>query len=61
MHTVCDDRGIIRHTREPFPLPKLLFKDHLDQFDSIINILRPIDFILDNYQSHPAIKAPLSN
>jgi thymidylate synthase len=61
MHTVCDDRGIIRHTREPYPLPKLLFKDHLDQFDSIIDILRPIDFILDNYQSHPTIKAPLSN
>jgi thymidylate synthase len=49
------------HTREPYPLPKLLFKDHLDQFDSIIDILRPIDFVLDNYQSHPTIKAPLSN
>ena len=49
------------HTREPYPLPKLLFKTHLDQFDSIIDILRPIDFILDNYQSHPTIKAPLSN
>jgi thymidylate synthase len=48
-------------TREPYPLPKLLFKDHLDQFDSIIDILRPIDFVLDNYQSHPTIKAPLSN
>jgi thymidylate synthase len=52
---------VVERTREPYPLPKLLFKDHLDQFDSIIDILRPIDFVLDNYQSHPTIKAPLSN
>jgi thymidylate synthase len=48
-------------SREPMGLTKLLFKDHLDKFDSIIDILRPTDFILDNYQSHPTIKAPLSN
>ena len=48
-------------SREPMELTKLLFKDHLDKFDSIIDILRPTDFILDNYQSHPTIKAPLSN
>ena len=48
-------------TREPFELPKLLFKDHLNDFESIIDILRPKDFILDNYQSHPPIKLPLSN
>ena len=48
-------------TREPMKLPKLLFKDHLNDFDSIIDILRVKDFILDNYQSHPSIKAPLSN
>jgi thymidylate synthase len=48
-------------TREPYPLPKLLFKTHLDQFDSIIDILRVTDFVLDNYQSHPPIKLPLSN
>jgi thymidylate synthase len=47
--------------REPYPLPKLLFKDHLKSFDTIIDILRVQDFILDNYQSHPSIKAPLSN
>jgi thymidylate synthase len=38
-------------TREPMKLP----------IDSIIDILRVKDFILDNYQSHPTIKAPLSN
>ena len=47
--------------REPYPLPKLLFKDHLKSFDTIIDILRVQDFILDNYQSHPSIKASLSN
>ena len=47
--------------RELYPLPKLMFKDHLKDFDSIIDILRINDFILDGYESHPAIKAPLSN
>ncbi len=54
-------------TREPFQLPKLKYMDHLDTFNSWLFdptygvVLRPKDFILDNYQSHPAIKAPLSN
>ncbi len=47
--------------REPMKLTKLLFKDHLKDFDSIIDILRVKDFILDDYQSHATIKAPLSN
>ena len=49
--------------REPFELPTILFKDHLNlkDFDSIIDILRVKDFILDGYESHPSIKAPLSN
>ena len=47
--------------RKPFELPSILFKDHLKDFDSIIDILRVKDIILDNYQSHPTIKAPLSN
>jgi thymidylate synthase len=47
--------------REPFELPTILFKDHLKDFDSIIDILRVKDIILDNYESHPTIKAPLSN
>jgi thymidylate synthase len=47
--------------RELYPLPKIMFKDHLKDFDSIIDILRINDFILDGYQSHPTIKAPVSN
>jgi len=48
-------------TRKPMKLPNILFKDHLDGFDSIIDILRTKDFILDGYESHPSIKMPLSN
>ena len=49
--------------REPYELPNVIFKDHLNlkDFDSIIDILRVKDFILDKYESHPTIKAPLSN
>jgi len=47
--------------RELYPLPKLMFKDHLKDFDNIIDVLRINNFILDGYQSHPTIKAPLSN
>jgi thymidylate synthase len=54
-----------KQTREPFPLPKLVFNpiflanlEH-NSFDEAIN--GQIDFELEGYQSHPAIKAPLSN
>jgi thymidylate synthase len=40
--------------REPYPLPKVSVRDGIHC--SSIN-----DVILENYQSHPAIKAPLSN
>jgi thymidylate synthase len=40
--------------REPFPLPKVIVQDGI--FCSSVN-----DVILENYQSHPSIKAPLSN
>jgi thymidylate synthase len=48
-------------SREPYPLPNILFKTHLNNFDSIVDILRVNDFILDGYESHPTIKAPLIN
>ena len=47
--------------REPIKLPRILFKEHLNDFDSIIDVLRVKDFVLDGYESHPTIKAPLSN
>jgi thymidylate synthase len=40
--------------REPYDLPKVSVRDGI--FCSSVN-----DVILENYQSHPAIKAPLSN
>jgi len=52
-------------SREPFNLPKLkmnpIFLANLEHksFDEAIN--GQVNFELENYQSHPAIKAPLSN
>jgi thymidylate synthase len=54
-----------KRTREPFPLPKLvmnpIFLANLEHkgFDEAIN--GEVNFQVENYQSHPAIKAPLSN
>jgi thymidylate synthase len=59
-------------SRESFELPTLKYDGwlkyvsshdgdaRLPLINSIIN-LQPSDFIIENYQSHPAIKAPLSN
>jgi len=44
-------------SREPFDLPKLKTNAKIDG----ICCNTPDDFILEGYQSHPAIKAPLSN
>jgi thymidylate synthase len=43
-----------KRTREPYPLPKVSVRDGI--YCSSVN-----DVILENYKSHPAIKAPLSN
>jgi thymidylate synthase len=48
--------------REPFELPKLNIKLHFKNEPSFTPEYWSIDdFELVNYQSHPAIKAPLSN
>ena len=58
-------QNIPKRTREPFPLPKLMlnpiFLANLEHkgFDEAIN--GQVNFELENYQSHPSIKAPLSN
>jgi thymidylate synthase len=58
---------IPKRTREPYPLPTLnhlkidyLYKI-LSEDLSLITHLDNTDFVLENYQSHPTIKAPLSN
>ena len=54
-----------KRTREPFELPKLkmnpIFLANLEHkgLDEAVN--GQVNFELENYQSHPSIKAPLSN
>jgi thymidylate synthase len=51
-------------TREPMKLPTLRIKQHSNDEPSAVikpQYWHPEDFVIDNYQSHPAIKAPLSN
>jgi thymidylate synthase len=53
--------------REPYPLPTLKINSgnenwHLLEVDEIINSFDPdLTFKVENYQSHPSIKLPLSN
>jgi thymidylate synthase len=59
-----NDLGIPKKTREPYPLPKLWINDLRSDTNSIINDITKWsheDFKIENYQSHPTIKAPLSN
>ena len=62
-----DDFGVPRRTREPYPLPKLIhmktdeFYKSLSEDLSLLSHLDNKDFTLENYQSHPTIKLPLSN
>ena len=44
--------------REPYPLPKLFFKYEKETY---IDNYELDGFVLKDYQSHPTIKAPLSN
>jgi thymidylate synthase len=60
-----NEAGIPTRTREPFELPTLnMAKTNAfwNGFDvSLLGHLDPTDFTIENYQSHPSIKAPLSN
>ena len=53
---------IPKRTREPFPLPKLIINENnqMRVGGSMFTYVNT-DFTLENYQSHPSIKAPLSN
>jgi thymidylate synthase len=63
---VMDSVGVPSSTREPFKLPKLVINsefwnhDH-KTLDGYFNSMDVEDFIIKNYQHHPAIKALLSN
>ena len=60
-----DQQGVPRRTREPYPLPKLVFGPiflaNLEHKDFDTAIRDQATFLLDSYESHPRIKAPLSN
>ena len=52
-------------TREPYPLPTFdcpaMDEIPYNTFDELVFKLQPADFYMDDYVSHPTIKAPLSN
>jgi thymidylate synthase len=49
-------------TRTPYELPTIKIKDEVKWIEvGVLPCYSPEDFTLENYQSHPAIKAPLSN
>ena len=74
-HKVCDEYVVPRRTREPYPLPTLRINTEFwqtksgecgvgeltDNIDSLIKGMEIEDFQIENYQSHSAIKMPISN
>ena len=65
MNIVSEIHNISTRTRQPFPLPTFdcpaIDEIPYTTFDELVFKLQPCDFYMDDYQSHPAIKAPLSN
>jgi thymidylate synthase len=59
--TRFEDNNISKRTREPYPLPKLGMDYREGEYNKNLTDFVPDDFYLIDYQSHPAIKAPLSN
>jgi thymidylate synthase len=60
-HSEIDQFDVPRRTREPFELPKLGMDYREGEYDKNLKDFVPDDFYLIDYQSHPTIKAPLSN
>ena len=68
---LCDEWGVPKRTREPYPLPTLNINTEFWKTESGECGVGPLatnlygleisDFTLENYQSHATIKAPLSN
>lgn len=57
-----DSVGVPKTTREPYPLPTLKINPNNEmRVGGGIFTYVNTDFTLENYQSHPSIKAPLSN
>jgi len=74
-HDILNSIGVPRTTRDPYPLPTLRINTEFwltksgecgvgelsDNIDALIKGMEIEDFQIENYQSHPAIKMPLSN
>ena len=65
-HRVFDDYCITKQTREPYPLPTLKIVGYPEEYnhpndERLFEEFDISDFELENYQSHPTIKMPLSN
>jgi thymidylate synthase len=56
-----DLRKIPHSRRMPFPLPTLKYTKSLNDVDEVFKNLEVGQFEIETYQSHPTIKAPLSN
>jgi thymidylate synthase len=62
IHRVCDSYGVPRRTRQPFDLPTLKMPDRSTfEGEFLPQYWLPQEFEIENYKSHPSIKAPLSN
>src|SRR5262245_57926312 len=63
VHTLGDAHLYLNHldqaarqlAREPYPMPTMRIADRSDLF-----AYEPEDFVLEGYQAHPAIKAPIA-
>jgi len=61
------EQAKVQISREPFELPTLkhmktdVFYKSLSEDTSLFTHLETTDFVIENYQSHPTINAPLSN
>jgi thymidylate synthase len=60
-HEICDSYSVPRKTREPYALPTITLPSSLQANSGNWDKLVFEDFYLNDYQSHPSIKAPLSN
>ena len=61
-HHICDEYGVPRRTRQPYELPTLKIESEVKwNKGDCLPYYSPSDFTIENYQSYPSIKAPLSN
>jgi thymidylate synthase len=60
-HHLFDNLNVPKRTREPFELPTLKINGTEPSIIEKPKYWKPDDFIIENYQSHPKIVAPISN